>query len=90
VEEEDNSSSQKDVKRTRVELERIRNVINIINPFMTRFLPRYKKEYDFEKIPLFYANNAAKLMEHFFTWLTNKKYLAYKIRINDSFAFSEK
>lgn len=90
VEEEDNSSSQKNVKRTRVEVERIRNIINIINPFMTKFLPKYKKEYDFEKIPLFFGGNAAKLIEHFFTWLTNKKYLAFKIKINENFVFADK
>jgi hypothetical protein len=90
AEDDDNSSSPKNVKRTRVELERIRNIVTIINPFMTKFLPKYKVEYDFEKIPLFFSSNAAKLVEHFFTWLTNKKYLAYKVRINENFAFADK
>ena len=57
---------------------------------MTKFLPKYKMEYEFEKIPLFYSHNAAKLIEHFFAWLTNKKYLAFKIKINETFAFADK
>lgn len=62
--------------------------MNIINPFMMKLLPRYRKEYELDKVPLFLNNNAAKLIEHFFIWLTNKKYLCYKIRINESYNFS--
>ncbi len=57
---------------------------------MIKYLPKYKVEYEFDKIPLFFSNNAAKLIEHFFAWLTNKKYLAFKIKINDSFTFADK
>lgn len=55
---------------------------------MMKLLPRYRKEYELDKVPLFLNNNAAKLIEHFFIWLTNKKYLCYKIRINESYNFS--
>ena len=54
---------------------------------MLKYLKRYKKEYPLAEVPLFKTPNIAKLIEHFFNWLTNKKYLAYKIKINDNFSF---
>lgn len=56
---------------------------------MLKYLKRYKKEYPLAEVPLFKTPNIAKLIEHFFNWLTNKKYLAYKIKINDNFSFEQ-
>lgn len=72
-----------------MEKEPIKNIINIINPFMIKFLPKYRKEHDLDKVPLFANNNVTKLVEHFFAWLTNKKYLAFKIRVNEQYSFPQ-
>ena len=56
---------------------------------MLKYLKRYKKEYPLAEVLLFKTPNIAKLIEHFFNWLTNKKYLAYKIKINDNFSFEQ-
>jgi hypothetical protein len=84
---EDNSSNSEKVKHTKVEREPIRNIVNIINPFMLRQVPRYRTEFQLEKVPLFSNNNISRLIEHFFNWLTNKKYLCFKVKINDGFNF---
>jgi len=49
---------------------------------MAKLIPKYRKEFELDKVPLFCNANVAKLIEHFFNWLTNKKYLCCKLRIN--------
>jgi hypothetical protein len=91
VEESDENSSgeEKKVKQTKVLSEPIRNIVNIINSFMVKSVPKYRIDYQLEQITLFSNPNIARLIEHFFNWLTNKKYLCHRIRINDNFNFDE-
>jgi hypothetical protein len=65
-----------------VSKEQIRDVINVINGFMMKKMPKYRKEYELQRVPLFSSKNVAKLIELFFDWLTNKKYLCHRVRIN--------
>ena len=75
------------MKHTKVEREPIRNIVNIINTFMLKHVPRYRTDFQLEKVPLFSNANISRLIEHFFNWLTNKKYLSFKLKINEAFNF---
>jgi len=57
-------------------------LVHIINIFMLQYVPKYREEFELGKAHLFSNSNIAKLIELFFNWLTNKKYLAHKVRIN--------
>ena len=56
---------------------------------MMTLFPKYKKEYALEKVHLFTNPNLAKLIELFFTWLTNRKYLCFKLKINEKYNMNE-
>lgn len=88
VEQEDNSSEEKPVKRSKAELQQVGALISVINVFMVKYMPRLREEYELEKVPLFNSGNMAKLIELFFNWLTNKKYLAHKVRINQQYTYA--
>jgi hypothetical protein len=72
-----------------VEKEQVGELVNIVNVFMMKYVPKYREEFELEKVPLFSNTNIARLIELFFNWLTNKKYLAHKVRINESYSFSD-
>jgi hypothetical protein len=52
---------------------------------MMKKVPKYREEYQLEKVPLFSNSNVARLIELFFNWLTNKKYLGHRVKINEKF-----
>ena len=54
---------------------------------MLNYAPKFRKEYELEKVPLFNNKNLAQLIELFFNWLTNKKYLGHKVKINENYHF---
>jgi hypothetical protein len=55
---------------------------------MLKLIPRYRREFELERVPLFGNANVARLTEHFFNWLTNKKYLSCKLRVNEQYNFA--
>lgn len=54
---------------------------------MLHYVPKYRKSLELESVPLFQDKKMVKLIELFFNWLMNKKYLAHKVKINDSYSF---
>ncbi len=60
----------------------IRNVVNFINIFILNYYPKYYEEYDLKGMTFFMPENIKKFMELFFNWLTIKKYICYKVKIN--------
>lgn len=83
--EEEEEEGAKKIKRSRVCHKLIRNIVGLVNPFLMKKIPKYRQEYQLEQAPLFYNSNVAKLIELFFNWLTNKKYLGHRVKINDKY-----
>jgi hypothetical protein len=52
------------------------------NDFLTKILPEFRTSEHLEELQVFSEKEMAKLLEFFFNWLTQKKYLAVKVRLN--------
>ena len=63
-------------------------LVPLVNKFMLQHIPRYRKEMELEGVALFSDKNILRLIELFFNWLTHKKYLNHKIRINEHYTSS--
>ena len=63
-EEEENSSGvrAKKGKKSKVETEPIRNIVNVINDFVLKYLPKYRQEAELERAFLLENNTAIKLI----------------------------
>lgn len=56
------SSEEKERKPTRVELEEVGSLIALVNTFILQYVPRYRRELELEKVPLFQDKNIARLI----------------------------
>lgn len=59
--------------------------MNYANDFLLHALPEFRAEENLGDLPIFQQREMAKLLEYFFNWLTQKKYLSVKVKLNEKF-----
>jgi hypothetical protein len=65
--------------------EPIQNIVYYANDFLTKILPEFRTSENLEDLQIFTEKDMAKLLEYFFNWLTQKKYLTVKVRLNERY-----
>lgn len=86
---EGRSENSERAKKFPVQDESIKNIVNLVNKFYLHNVPKYKMEYGLESVSLFKNANCAKLIELFCNWLTMRKYISNKIRVDEQYPFGQ-
>ena len=67
----------------------VKRLPEVVNQLMCQWLPTFRSKHKLEAVALFGESSMARLVELFFNWLTMKKYLDCKVRINSKYCFGQ-
>lgn len=63
----------------------IQQIVNYACIFLTHSLPNMRDREKLDDVVLFSDRQMGRLLEYFFNWLTQKRYLSVKIKMNERY-----